>query len=75
MSKPDRPDERMHTGATLMDDSATPARYGLTKPQELPLFGTDEFERPFAMADDREDRGEKERVAGKPLTIRESKPE
>ena len=59
----------------LMDDFATPAPYNLTQPQELPPFGMDEFKRPFAMADDSDDSGDKERVANQPMTIRESKPD
>jgi len=56
----------------LVDQSATPAPYNMTKPQELPPFGLDDLKRPCAVADDHEDRNDNERVAGKPLTIRES---
>ena len=74
MSKPDPADESVPMGAMLMDDSPIPAPFSLTRPQELPPFEVDEFKMPFAIADDREDHGDQERVAGKPLTLREPEP-
>ena len=62
------------TGATQMDVYATPASHNLVQPREIPFFETDERERSFAMADDREDRRDEERL-GQPLTIRETTPD
>jgi len=73
MSKPD-PTKRPRSESILMDDSAIPALFGLTKPQELPPFGIDEEGGQFAMADDREKRRVTKKVSGKPRTIEESKP-
>ncbi len=61
--------------AMLDDDNATPAPFNLTQPLELPPAAVDEFERPFAMADDRAKRGANERLMGKPLAILEPKPD
>lgn len=73
MSKADRK-KRSKKAAILMDDSAIPASFGLTTPQELPPFGIDEAGSSFAMADDREVRRVKKKATRKPLTIEESKP-
>ena len=74
MSKADRKKKRRKKDAMPMDDSAIPALFGLTRPQELPPFGMDEAGSSFAMADDREVRRVKKKVVRKPLTIEESKP-
>lgn len=58
----------------LLDDSALPAPYRLTQPQELPPFGTDEGEMPSAMIEDRAARRVKKKAAQKPLSIEETRP-
>jgi len=74
MSSPDPADRRSLKTAMQLDELATPARYKLTQPFEVPQFGVDEGDRPFATATDREERGDEARQKDTPLTIRESKP-
>ena len=38
----------------LMDDSPTPALYSLTRPLEIPPMEADEFDKHFALMDDRD---------------------
>ena len=53
----------------LLDDSAVPAPFALTQAQELPPFGTDDDERPLAMAEDRQERPRGGRAANTPVPI------
>jgi len=62
---------RTADSAMLLDESATPAPYGLTRLQERPVFQIDDRGRPFAMIDDRSD---KVLTDDNPLTIQELRP-
>ncbi len=60
----------------LMDETAEPARYRLTRPEELPPFDSDESADRFATAEDREETraATPSSVEPRPTNIRESEP-
>jgi hypothetical protein len=62
---------RMGDSALLLDDSATPAPYGLSPLQEPPVFEEDESGRPFTALADLDARESLVSAAGKPGTIDE----
>jgi hypothetical protein len=61
-------DSRDNELAMLLDESPVPARYPMSRPQELPTFQRDAHGRQFASA---EDLDERERPTTKPREIAE----
>jgi len=75
MSRLDSNGERPPEIGMLMDESATPARHRIARPQELPPLAPDESGRPLAATSDGDERGDEDRLRDKAVSLDESRPD